>query len=123
MPIYEYECSWCQKIFEEFHKSYEKAGRSWCPKCGNSAFKIPSVSAPRIFKQREFADGTKTPDHIRTHSQEKKWLKKEGITLDKPTGKEKRHRQEERFTKTKTSMALAFEKADKIRQAKGGLNG
>ena len=122
MPIYEYECSRCQKVFEEFHKAYEKSGRSWCPKCGNVAFKIPSVSAPQVYRPREFTDGTTVPPHIRTLKQEQKWLNKQGITLDKPTGNEKRHRQEERVEKNKTVMELAFTKADKVRQEKGGKN-
>lgn len=111
MPIYDYECSVCIFAFDEIHRISEKSGKTWCPKCGNTAFKIPSRSAPQVFKQREFADGTKTPDHIRTFEQEEKWKKKKGITYDTPTGNEKRHRKEESAIKSKTAMGLAFKDA------------
>ena len=114
MPIYEYECSFCQHCFEEFHnRSDGRCGKSFCPKCGNTSFKIPSVFALNIFKQRVFIDGTKTPENVRTLNQEKKWMKSQGITYDKPTTKEKKHRKEERRFKTETAMERAFAKANK----------
>ena len=117
MPIFEYECSYCGRQFEEFHKINESSGKSWCDVCGNVAFKLPSLAQPIIFKQRNFADGTKTPDNIRTFEQEEKWKKKQRIHYDKPTGKEKRHRKEEREKKSETAMEVAFKKAnEKINQ-------
>jgi len=111
MPIYDYECQICMFIFDEIFRMNEKSGKAWCPKCGNTAFKIPSISAPQIFKPRVFADGTETPNNVRTFEQEEKWKKKEGITYDTPTGKEGRHRAEERKIKSKTALELAFRDA------------
>ena len=112
MPIYSFECSYCGHNFDEIHKSFEGSGKSWCPKCGNISFKLPSLAQPRIFKPREFVDGTKTPDHIRTHTQEKKYNEQNKITFDRPTGKEKRHRREERDGRSNTAMQDAFTKAN-----------
>ena len=111
MPIYSYECSHCMYEFEEFHKSYKDSGKTFCIKCGNVAFKVPSVFNPKIFKKREFADGTTTPDHVNTPNQEKAWMKSQGITYDAPTGQEKRNIKEERKRKSKTVMELAFKNA------------
>ena len=113
MPIYSYECSYCSHNFDEFCKSFEGSGKSWCPKCGNISFKLPSLAQPRIFKPREFVDGTKTPENIRTHEQERKHNEKNHITYDKPTGKEKRHRKEERDHTRNTAMKEAFKEANK----------
>jgi putative FmdB family regulatory protein len=123
MPIYEYECSYCQCTFEEFRKITEASGKSFCPKCGMVSFKLPSVIRPVIFKQREFADGTKTPDNIRTFKQEENWKKKEKIHYDKPTGKEKRHRTEERKATGFNQLQKAFQKAnrDPSRQIKNKI--
>ena len=113
MPIYCYECSHprCMTQFEEFYKINENSGKTLCPRCGNTAFKIPAIFTPRIFKQRVFADGTKTPNNVNTPSQEKAWMKSQGITYDKPTGVEKRHIREERQRKSETAMSLAFRDA------------
>ena len=81
--------------------------------------------SPRIFKKREFGDGTSTPDTVSTHTQEKAWMKKEGITYEPPIIKKKKN----------NAMEDAFKKAhDKVKQgfkienpqlnqnyAKGGL--
>ena len=64
-----------------------------------------------IFKQRNFADGTKTPDNVRTFKQEEAYKKKEKIHYDKPTGKEKRHRAEERTARGFNQLQEAFGKA------------
>lgn len=112
MPIYVYECSRCNAQFEEFHNiSEENTGKSSCVRCGNVSFKIPAPFALNIFKQRKFADGTKTPDNVRTFKQEKEWLKSQGITYDAPTGKEKKYRREERKRKSETAIQIAFKDA------------
>jgi len=114
MPIYCYECSFCKFEFEEFHNISEgNSGKSDCPKCGNTSFKIPAIFSPKIFKKRQFADGTTTPDFVNTPKQEKAWLKSTGITYDAPTGKEKRTSDEKRKKKHKTAMELAFKEAHK----------
>lgn len=116
MPVYNFECSFCRFEFEEYFSSYKNSGKTDCTKCGNTAFKIPSVFNPRIFRQRKFADGTKTPDFVRTPKQEKAWLKSQGITYDKPT-KTKYDLNNERRKKNKTAMEIAFKKAiDKCEQ-------
>ena len=103
MPIYSYSCVFCNHEFDEFNK-FENSGKSTCPKCGNKAFKIPAIFAPRIFKKREFADGTSTPDYIGSPKQEKAWMKAEGIVYDRPTAKKKR-------PDVKTNMERAFAEA------------
>ena len=124
MPIFVYECISCRFAFEEIRK-FDNSGKSACPRCGYVAFKIPAIFSTKIFKKREFADGTSTPDDVRTHSQEKDWMKKEGITYEPPVIKKKNN----------NSMEAAFKKAhDKVKQgfkienpqpnknyAKGGL--
>ncbi len=41
MPIYEYRCSDCEQIFEEWQKDYEER-QVPCPVCGNPAQRIMS---------------------------------------------------------------------------------
>lgn len=41
MPIYEYRCSDCEQIFEEWLKTFDEAPRS-CPVCGGRADRIVS---------------------------------------------------------------------------------
>ncbi|MHA2120664.1 MAG: FmdB family zinc ribbon protein, partial [Promethearchaeota archaeon] len=84
MPLYSYECVFCHHKFDEINE-YERSGKTYCPKCANKAFKIPAIFSTKIFKQRVFADGTKTPDFIGDHKQEKAWLKSQGITYDPPS--------------------------------------
>ena len=112
MPIYSYECSYCNCIFDEIRKINEgNCGKTSCKQCGNTAFKIPTTFHVKIFKKRKFSDGTRTPDFVNTYKQEKNWMKAEGITYDPPTGKERRRVTEERRKKSETVMELAFKKA------------
>lgn len=118
MPMYSYECSHCNFQFDEFCKSWKNSGKTLCQKCGNNAFKIPAIFNANVFKQREFADGTKTPDYVRTPSQERSWLKSQGITYDAPPIISKKERLKEsrnkKFVKDGfygTSMEHAFKKA------------
>lgn len=123
MPIYCYACSFCNYEFEEYFKHYEKSGRTLCPKCGNISFKIPAIFNTRIFKPRKFADGSSTPEFVNTSSQEKAWLKSQNITYDPPTGREKRHRKEEKTKKSQTVMEKAFKEAyQKVEQGYKGDN-
>jgi putative FmdB family regulatory protein len=118
MPIYSYECSFCKRQFDEFHNVSEgNCGKSNCYNCGNIAFKIPAVFNTNIFKKREFADGTSTPDHVRTPKQEKDWLKSQGITYDAPSSQVKWHNELEKKKKSETAMEIAFKDAyDKTKQ-------
>jgi len=117
MPIYSYACSFCRFEFDEIHNVNENSGRTFCVRCGNTAFKVPAIFTPRIFKKRDFADGTKTPDSVNTHSQEKAWMKSEGITFDAPSKDQGRKAKEERKNKSTTAMGIAFKEAsDKLNQ-------
>ena len=117
MPIYPYECSFCTHEFEEIRPISKNSGKAYCPKCGNTAFKIPALFNAKIFKKRKFADGTTTPEFVNTPKQEKDWMKSEGITYDPPTGREKKHIKEERKVKSETALERAFKKAsDKVNQ-------
>lgn len=123
MPIYVYECSYCNNEFDEYHSIHENSGKTHCNKCGNTAFKIPAIFNPNIFKQRTFGDGTKTPDFVATPKQEKNWMKSQNITYDAPTKKKKEVLKENRERKIVkdgfygTQMEHAFKKAyDKCKQ-------
>jgi len=43
MPIYEYECEHCGKVFEKYKRFYENSNNEIC-KCGHKAHKIISNS-------------------------------------------------------------------------------
>jgi len=45
MPIYEYRCKECGKVFELFHKGLETGEVSVCPDCGSKRLE-KLVSAP-----------------------------------------------------------------------------
>ena len=117
MPIYQYECTYCQYNFEKIHKIIDRSGKEYCPRCGNTAFKIPSVFVPRVFRPRKFSDNTETPDNVRTHSQEKVWMKKNKITYEPSTRKKGdsiRENRKKKFVKGGffgNQMEHAFKKA------------
>ncbi len=115
MPIYSYECARCRFQFDEF-RNIENSGKSTCPTCGNKAFKIPAIFSVNIFKKRNFADGTTTPDFVRTPKQEKEWLKSQGITYDAPTITKSQVKRDNKI-KSERVMESAFKKAiDKCEQ-------
>lgn len=113
MPIYAYECISCKLEFEEIRKESRGSGKSKCPKCGYLSFKVPSVFAANIFQPKQFADGTTTPPHVSTPSQEKAWMRSQGITYDAPSSDVKYKRKKEQKQKSETAMELAFKKAYK----------
>lgn len=45
MPIYEYKCESCEKIFEELRKIKERNSLAICPSCGAKAELIPSKAS------------------------------------------------------------------------------
>lgn len=56
MPIYEYKCSSCQKIFEVFQRITEDPLTS-CPDCHGSVKKLVSMSAFHLKGGGWYADG------------------------------------------------------------------
>ena len=46
MPIYEYQCPKCQRVFEEWVKASDAHGQEPCPDCG--------TPSPRIISQTSF---------------------------------------------------------------------
>jgi len=56
MPVYEYECSDCHKIFEVQQKLSE-APLSVCPECDGSVKKLMSMSSFRLKGGGWYADG------------------------------------------------------------------
>ncbi len=48
MPIYEYYCSKCQKVFELTRSFADSAKNGICPQCGSEAQKLVSVSATNM---------------------------------------------------------------------------
>lgn len=52
MPIYEYKCDKCTKVFEVLQKSNKQAEK--CPKCGRPAKKMVSSRVGLMFKGSGF---------------------------------------------------------------------
>ncbi len=52
MPLYEYYCEKCDKVFEALRSIRESAGSAPCPDCGGEAQRImPTTFASMSFKQ------------------------------------------------------------------------
>lgn len=46
MPLYEYQCTKCEKVFEELVSSHRAAGDVTCPACGHrNCERLPSTFA------------------------------------------------------------------------------
>ncbi len=56
MPVYEYECSGCKKVFEVQQKISE-APLEACPECGDTVKKIVSMSSFQLKGGGWYADG------------------------------------------------------------------
>ena len=56
MPIYEYQCSDCQTIFEEWQSGYEEKEAD-CPQCGARSKRLISHSSFHLKGGGWFADG------------------------------------------------------------------
>jgi putative FmdB family regulatory protein len=56
MPVYEYECSGCQKVFE-MQQRMADAPISVCPDCGGSMRKLISVSSFQLKGGGWYTDG------------------------------------------------------------------
>jgi len=56
MPVYEYECSGCQKIFE-MQQRMTDAPISVCPQCGGSVRKLVSMSSFQLKGGGWYTDG------------------------------------------------------------------
>jgi putative FmdB family regulatory protein len=52
VPIYEYECPVCHKVFEEL-QTIAEGGKANCPTCGNAANRLISRPQPAIIKENE----------------------------------------------------------------------
>jgi len=119
MPIYSYECIYCVHNFDEINK-FKGSGKTQCPKCGNIAFKIPSAPNLNIFKKRDFADGSSTPPSVSTPSQEKTWMKAQGIQFEPAKSTIKYDNKLKNLEKSKTEMEAAFHEAHtKVEQGGG----
>ena len=84
MPVYEYQClSWkCANRFEAILSIAKCDEPQICQECGSNSNKVPSMFSSSIFQKRIFADGTTTPDFVRTPKQEASWLRSEGMSYD-----------------------------------------
>ncbi|WP_028578940.1 FmdB family zinc ribbon protein [Desulfogranum japonicum] len=56
MPVYEYECSGCKKVFEVQQKISE-APLENCPECGDAVKKIVSMSSFQLKGGGWYSDG------------------------------------------------------------------
>ena len=48
MPIYEYRCTKCNNLFEEWTKSFDSQASEPCPKCGGEARRIISQTSFKL---------------------------------------------------------------------------
>lgn len=48
MPLYEYRCQSCQRVFESYRRLSEEKGEEACPVCGGRAPKV-GISLFRAF--------------------------------------------------------------------------
>ncbi|WP_028317690.1 FmdB family zinc ribbon protein [Desulfobulbus elongatus] len=56
MPVYEYECSGCQKVFEVQQRMADEP-LSVCPECGGSVRKLISMSSFQLKGGGWYTDG------------------------------------------------------------------
>ncbi|MDY0391532.1 MAG: zinc ribbon domain-containing protein [Desulfobulbus oligotrophicus] len=61
MPVYEYECSGCKKIFE-IQQRIADAPVSTCPECGADVKKLISMSSFQLKGGGWYADGYSSAD-------------------------------------------------------------
>ena len=64
MPIYEYRCSKCGNLFEEWTKHFDSEATEPCPKCGGEASRIISRTTFKLVGSGWFATDNKpaSPD-------------------------------------------------------------
>jgi putative FmdB family regulatory protein len=67
MPTYEYECTKCQYLFEEFQKITDKPLED-CPKCGGKLSRLITGGAGLIFR----GSGFYVTDYKKPHLPQKK---------------------------------------------------
>lgn len=82
MPTYEYECTECKHIFEEFQKITDKPLKK-CPKCGGKLRRLITGGVGLIFK----GSGFYVTDYKKSDSPQQKDEKKKDLT--KPQEKSK----------------------------------
>jgi putative FmdB family regulatory protein len=94
MPLYDYECSKCDNVQEEFFKVKDKPLWVRCKKCGNMAAPVIMVGHGGIFREEPvwLDDGVRTAlqdtdrvalgleKPIETRSEYKRYLKENGIS-------------------------------------------
>jgi len=56
MPIYEYQCSSCEQVFEEWQSGFEEQDME-CPKCGGESKRLISHSSFHLKGGGWYADG------------------------------------------------------------------
>ena len=59
MPIYEYRCSKCGNLFEEWTKHFDSEATEPCPKCGGEASRIISRTTFKLVGSGWFATDNK----------------------------------------------------------------
>lgn len=71
MPVYEYECQDCDKVFEVQQKISD-GPMSDCPECGGGVKKIVSMSSFQLKGQGWYADGYSGPSNGKSAAASKK---------------------------------------------------
>lgn len=67
MPIYEYECSGCQKLFERL-ETISQAPVSICPDCGKEARRVVSKPAKFVADNSSLSNSDPTTGYCGTQS-------------------------------------------------------
>ena len=70
MPVYEYECPTCEKVFEVQQKISDEALKN-CPDCGGEVKKIVSMSSFQLKGGGWYSDGYSSPSSGSKNSKDK----------------------------------------------------
>ncbi|NQT94758.1 MAG: zinc ribbon domain-containing protein [Lentisphaerae bacterium] len=97
MPTYEYECTRCGHVFEQFHSMTDKR-RKRCPKCRGGVRKLIGAGAGILFKGSGFYQTDYRSDSYREGA------KKDTPTESKPASKPEK-KKEKKPDKTASSSA------------------
>ena len=84
MPLYEYHCKKCDKVFEALRLLRESEAANRCPKCGRDAERI----MPTSFSAMSWAKGY--PQRVPFHQSSVRNLERKKSTAAPAKGKSKR---------------------------------
>ncbi|MBI2089520.1 MAG: zinc ribbon domain-containing protein [Deltaproteobacteria bacterium] len=91
MPIYEYRCLGCKKVFSFLVGVVADSGEPVCPKCGGKELQKLISRVARIRSQEAVLEDLADPDHIADLEDPRamaRWAKKMGKTLGDEAGED-----------------------------------